>query len=355
MIISRESLLFCDAGSCTLSTRRWLFEKKGCLATCSSKTQHLERLRLRLLLICSIVIGFGGYALASDIPIAESSVRGSQVSTDPKFWDYWGDGLAEVNTYDAVVERYGELRHGKTTLIFVTETVSNKTWIKDDSGNLSSGDRIAVMKLNAVTDFKTGAYDYHVMTSTFAPVDPYQGLPAFFPRKIAITVSEWCGHVFQQVFPMKNAAKFRSFSYFGDEGEVERTRRYDNGGLSVMYFDALPILFRRLKGNPESVFPNSDQIMKVRVVPSLWWGRKAHVDPIPKEAMIKMIDHSKGLKEYEYHLAFSDKSLPQSTWTFESTYPHRLKKIATSDGELLTLISSKRMPYWDMKSNNNAK
>jgi len=297
----------------------------------------------------------------------------------PGFWSYWGDGLAEVNTYQGTIERYGELRSGKATLIFVTETVSNKTWIKDDAGNLPAHERVSVMKLNAITDFKTGVYDYHTMTSVFSPVNVYDGAPPFSPRKIAATVSEWCGHVFQQLFPKPGAMTFRSFSYFGEEGEVEYTRKHDgvsidrdekkdrgsnesassrSGKVSprVLYYDALPILFRHLSEVSHGVLGKTSE--KVQIVPSLWWGRKAHLSPVPIDATIKFAKHADKQQEYEYQVSFVKKTSlaqvpPDSVWTFAATYPHRLKRVKMSDGQVMTLVSSKRLPYWSMKSDKH--
>lgn len=52
----------------------------------------------------SLVLLFATPAVASDI-----------------FWEHWSDGRAELSGYDLVQPRYGEKRHGRAVLVFVTE------------------------------------------------------------------------------------------------------------------------------------------------------------------------------------------------------------------------------------------
>jgi len=39
------------------------------------------------------------------------------------FWKHWGDGRAEVASYDLTYPRYGELRSGTAVTVFVTEPI----------------------------------------------------------------------------------------------------------------------------------------------------------------------------------------------------------------------------------------
>jgi hypothetical protein len=55
------------------------------------------------------------------------------------FWARWSDGRAELSGYRATVNRYGELRPAELVLIYVTEPMNRRTWIKDDDAPRPSG------------------------------------------------------------------------------------------------------------------------------------------------------------------------------------------------------------------------
>ena len=74
---------------------------------------------------------------------------------DP-FWRHWGDGQAEMSSYDLTMPRYGQTRSGTAVAIFVTETFDPVQRVKADSN-----EGLPVMKLNLVEDFATGVYDYN--------------------------------------------------------------------------------------------------------------------------------------------------------------------------------------------------
>ena len=136
----------------------------------------------------------------------------SPALADGPFWPYWSDGKAELAGYDLVQPRYGEKRHGRAVLIFVTEPFSRARGVKVDHYNPNDPDHFTALKLNAVRKFQTGIYDYSVMTSVF--VDPANG---FAPAKVSFSSQEWCGHVFEEA-RFGQGAKVRIDSYF--EGET---------------------------------------------------------------------------------------------------------------------------------------
>ena len=53
------------------------------------------------------------------------------------FFAHWGDGRAEISSYELVQPRYGELRRGYGVLIFVTEDINRNTLIKVESPRTS--------------------------------------------------------------------------------------------------------------------------------------------------------------------------------------------------------------------------
>jgi hypothetical protein len=80
-------------------------------------------------------------------------------SSAADFYAHWGDGKAELSSYKVVQPRYGELREGYGVMIFVTEDINSKTYIKVESPTADK-DRLYVLKLNNVLKFTTGIYDY---------------------------------------------------------------------------------------------------------------------------------------------------------------------------------------------------
>ena len=121
-----------------------------------------------------------------------------EASASSEFWDHWGDGQAEMSSYGATVQRYGEPREGELVLIYVTEPHDRRRWIKDDDAEAPN--RVEVLKLNLSLKFLTGIYPYSVMTSVFSPVDDW-GMERFQPAKIGQSFQEWCGHHLHQLWP----------------------------------------------------------------------------------------------------------------------------------------------------------
>ena len=80
----------------------------------------------------------------------------------------WSDGRAELSGYRARVNRYGEMRDAELVLIYVTEPMDRRTWVKDDDAPAEH--LVDVLKLNASLRFQTGVYPYSVLTSVFAPL-----------------------------------------------------------------------------------------------------------------------------------------------------------------------------------------
>ncbi len=177
----------------------------------------------------------------------------------------WSDGQAELSGYRARVSRYGALRDAEVVLVFVTEPMDRRTWIKDD--HAPAAQRVSVMKLNASLRFQTGVYPYSVLTSVFAPVDRYRD-EAFSPVKITLSVQEWCGHVFHGVWPGEGAAVEQIISYFAEEGERRGDLAVPAGAL---YEDALLIQLRELDGP----FARG-AAWRGPLVPALWNVRRAH-------------------------------------------------------------------------------
>jgi hypothetical protein len=253
------------------------------------------------------------------------------------FWKSWGDGNAELSGYAATVGRYGAPRKGTIVLIYVTEPMDRRVWIKDDAGDVPAADRVNVLKLNDVLKFQTGIYPYSVMTSVFAPVD---GLYAerFAPAKISFTSQEWCGQVWRRLLASPASYTDELRSYFHAEGEGYLTVATKPGTL---YEDALLIQLRELDGPFAGGKDWSGEI-----VPALWSSRKAHVPARPVPATIRREDARRdGRPVTRFTLAYSGMT---RVFDVEKVAPHRILGWTTSDGDDVRLLKTARLPYWKL-------
>ena len=149
-------------------------------------------------------------------------------SASSDFWDWWGDGQAEMSGYRMTTMRYGAPRETVLSLIYVTEPHDRRSWIKDD--DIGGSSRVEVLKLNQNFHFQTGVYPYSVMTSVFAPVHRYRTEP-FAPVRITHAVQEWCGAYSHLVWPGESRFRSLRLSYFAHEGERMSAVRTEPGTL----------------------------------------------------------------------------------------------------------------------------
>lgn len=134
------------------------------------------------------------------------------ISKEPsqEFKDYWYSGKAEISSYELKQNRYGQVRNGKSVLVFVTEPFKPNKQVKADDNKSSN---VSVLKLNSTKKFLTGIYPYSIMNSSFYPVADNQNA-----IKLTTTVQEWCGQVFAQL-NNRSSFEIKSFSYFESEGD----------------------------------------------------------------------------------------------------------------------------------------
>jgi len=276
---------------------------------------------------------------ASAAPVVSASQAG------PGFWDHWGDGQGELAGYAVVQPRYGELRQGQAVLIFVTETLNSKSLIKADAPSRAD---LPVLKLNTALDFKTGVYDYNVMTSAFVPLDGSQPLGSV--AKMSFSSQEWCGHVYDQVKVNDGSMTHVWHSYFESEGEGEAVTDVPSGAV---YVDAMPILSRDLAG----VLVEPGQTREVPVWPRAQHSRFRHVAPtwragrLSRDASTMTITVPAG--EFEVRRTTLDVDGLVGTWDVEVEAPHRLIAWGWSDGERGELVGAQRQAYWSFNSVNS--
>ncbi len=260
-----------------------------------------------------------------------------QAQASSAFWNVWGDGRAELNRYQATMERYGAPREAEVVLIYVTEPVHRQTLVKDDAAE--GADRIGMLKLNSSEKFLTGLYPYSVMTSVFSPVDDWGGL-RFQPAKLTLTAQEWCGHVFRGVWPRADGFRTTLFSYFAEEGETTASVATPAGTL---YEDALLIQLRELDGPF-----NGGADWQGMLVPSLWRQRKSHQPLAPEAATLTRADTVQAGTPVT---RFTLRQGPYTRYfTVEQAAPHRVLAWQTSDGDRAALVHTERLPYWQLNT-----
>ncbi|MBZ0266629.1 hypothetical protein K8I85_00600 [bacterium] len=275
-----------------------------------------------------------------------SHADGDTPSFGDAFWKHWGDGRAEICTYDLTFPRYGAPRSGTAVAIFVTETFSLKDRVKADPGNHPPADEVPAMKLNLVQDFATGIYDYNLMTSSFVQLSERDRRSPGAVLKITFSSQEWCGHVFHELIPNGNRVKSVLHSYF--DGEADETRTADLP-RNALFEDGL---FHWARGwSAPVVAPGesrdvrllrSTEISRLGHLPSAW--EDATVSRDAKPSTVETPAGSFGVNTYRVDIR-GDRA---RTWTFsvEAAPPHRIVRWEASDGRRADLVASTRTAYW---------
>jgi hypothetical protein len=260
---------------------------------------------MRTQLALVILLG-GGTACAMEGPEAS-------------FWRQWGDGQAEIASYDLTIPRYAKARSGTAVAIFVTEPFSTTRRVKADR---PGADVVPVIKLNLVKDYQTGIYDYNEMTSAFV------SLKTFEPLKVSFSRQEWCGHVFRQLLFDAGLVRADYHSYFEGEGDEQKQMLRPENTLSE---DTL-LLWARGMVSPRL---KEGESAPVAFLTSLA-GRAAYV---PATAERKG-DRRTVTVGAAYKVSF----------TVEPSGEGRVLGWEVSTGEKATLIKSARMKYWQLNS-----
>jgi len=259
------------------------------------------------------------------------------------FWRHWGDGKAELNGYALEQPRYGTLRDGKAILVFVTEDFSDSLRVKADPGRHAASDVYPVLKLNAVREFRTGIYDYHVMTSTFLRVAP--GWPV---AKVSFSSQEWCGHVWHQIAPRGGKLTGLFHSYFDGEADGADDLPLPKDGVLE---DALPVLLRGWSGE----YLKAGESRAVPFLPSLLWARLHHRPLAWTTATITRAASPGSVRVGAGRFAVTAYTVETAEgrklgFEIEAVAPYRLVRQTGPDGEELSLRGSTRLPYWQLNA-----
>lgn len=311
------------------------------------------RRRLRIRLRLSGLPALFLFLLLSGLAAASRPAAGP----GEPFLRYWKSGFAEIASYKTVTERYGEMREAQTVLLFVHEEIDDSSRIKVETPRIPAARRVPVLKLNHALKFNTGIYDYSVMTSVFSGLSGPGVTRPFLPRKISLSAQEWCGQVYHQLLPRRDAIHGEFHSYFEAEGDGREKLALPPGEL--LYEDEMPILLRELDGP----YLKPGESRAITLVPALWKVRKAHRPLALLRAVLSKTGPEKTafaggtVPAFRWKLEVAEdlkgrKPKPR-LWQVEAKAPHRLLGWEEEGEEKAELLTSRRQTYWEENRNRH--
>lgn len=252
-----------------------------------------------------------------------------------EFKDYWYAGEAEITSYELKQARYGEIREGNSTLIFVTEPFLKFKQVKADGKKKSN---VPVLKLNSTKNYLTGIYPYSIMSSSFYPLRDLK-----HAIKLSTSVQEWCGHVYVQLNNRENF-DIKSHSYF--ENEADQEIKLDKNYLENELWNMI------------RVWPEELPLGEIKLIPSLEHLRMAHKEIKAYSATTSLVEKG-NLSIYKIEYPDLERTL---SIHFSSAFPYSIegweeetvggygenKKKLISSAKKIKRIKS---PYWRQNSN----
>lgn len=302
-------------------------------------------MKIHGLLFLLLMTAFGCSPTAKDSKASQAAKLVSSASVPVKLDDYWYQGKAELNRYELQQNRYRDVHPGEAVLIFVTEDFLTDKQVKND--NYKNPNSINVLKTNFIRRFKTGIYDYSMMTSVFTPVDG-----AAFPQTLKVTTSvqDWCGHVFMQLNWRDNQYKTQVRSYFENEADED---------VKVPYAILEDEVFNRIRINPSSL-----PIGKVKMLPSLATTRLLHTEFAPEDVQLSLKTYTgsdfKGEQLQSYRIEFATKKRVVEI-IFENKSPYLIagwkESYPSFDGKVRETIAKRTntvvTAYWQQNGLND--
>ncbi len=271
-------------------------------------------------------------AEATEIATAEKTMA---KPLSEAFKKYWYAGEAEITSYQLEQARYGEIREGKSVMVFVTEDFLPEVQVKADRSNSSN---VPVLKLNSTKKFLTGLYPYSIMNSTFYPVSDNR-----HAIKVSFSSQEWCGHVYAQI-NNKDRFEVTSHSYF--EGEADQHFKVDKVTLENEIWNRIRIA------------PKDLPTGKIRMIPSLEHARLRHKEVKSYVAEVNLTEQG-DQSTYSIYYPKLDRRLeihfntqfPHEITAWEETAKSGFGPNAKSMTTKATKINTIKSAYWGKNAN----
>ena len=267
----------------------------------------------------------------------EVVIKSPKKTLSENFKKYWYAGNAEITSYRLEQARYGEIREGKSVLIYVTEPFLADKQVKADGNN---EDNIPVLKLNSTKRYLTGIYPYSIMSSTFYPVHDNQ-----HALKVSNSVQEWCGHVYAQ---LNNRSKFEIMSHSYFESEADQSLQLEKTILENE-------LWNKIRINPNDL-PTGN----LKIIPSFEYLRLRHKETKSYDATASLTNNG-SLISYEITYPVLERTL---TINFTAAFPHSIESWQESyksgfgqNAKTLTSKATKlkrlKTAYWRKNKNSD--
>jgi hypothetical protein len=298
-----------------------------------------------LVACCLALLSCSEPAAAPPAPKA-SAPKASAPYVGDAFWSHWGDGQAEIATYDLAYPRYGTPRAGVAVTIFVAESFSQQARVKADPGKHPDADVFPVMKLNLIEDFQTGIYDYNEQTSSFLALAANAHQSPGYLTKVSFSSQEWCGHSWAQWVTQPAGLQYSGHSYFDGEADRSQLIEKPDGGITEeqLMFWARGMAEPKLQPGEERTVPFRRSLQQERHShrEASWLSAK-----LSRSAASQKVSVPAGQFEAETWRAELPDG-PVFTFLVEAAVPHRILEWSTSEGERAVLVKSDRLKYWEM-------
>jgi uncharacterized protein YaaQ len=246
---------------------------------------------------------------------------------------YWYNGLAEITSYELTQQRYGEDRKGKAVLIYVTEDFDAQELVKADQKKEGN---FPVLKLNSTKDFTTGIYPYHIIQSSFLPMQANEKI-----AKVSASIQEWCGQSYMQI-EQRDELEVSIHSYFQKIGNTNfniKSELTENG------------IWNKLR-----LFPGKIQTGELQMIPSLEYLRLFN---LPVEAYQANVSQEKITSQMVTKIEYvdlkraltitQDAQFPYSIESWEETWTKQDSSYTTK----ATKIKQIRIDYWNKNQNKH--
>ena len=266
---------------------------------------------------------------------ATKTSASSSAGVNQQWKDYWYQGKAEITSYQLEQARYGATHTGDAVLVFVTEPFSKSKQVKLDNPSAANDDAVSVLKMNFTKKFVTGIYPYSIMQSVFTPVEYGR-----YSNTLKVTTSsqEWCGHTFLQLNLQPDSYRYRGYSYFESEGDVDK--KIDR----VLLEDEL---WNMLRFNPDDL-PTGE----VQLIPNTVYARLAH-QPVQGETALLKKESSENASTAQFIVDYQSIDRRLSI-TYQKDFPYQItgwkESYATYNGKQAVTTATKKKtlftPYW---------
>ncbi|MEL7060212.1 MAG: hypothetical protein AAGN46_09340 [Acidobacteriota bacterium] len=244
----------------------------------------------------------------------------------------WYEGEAEVNAYEATLEKYGAAREAERVIhILVTEGHDPEMLVKADDWRRD--DLVPMLKFNSVVSVRTGIYHYQQMLSFFFDRRDL-GL-----AKMTLASHEWCGNTFKQLVNHDGRSTYDFNTYWDGQGDGSFEVDFPE---DLVIYEALPVAVRPLRfaegltvETPLLGPQRSSQATRPVI-------EKATVRVGAVETIEVPFGRGRAWPVTVEHAGGSD-----ALW-FEADFPHRLLRWEQAGGDRFELSASDRLAYWQL-------